>query len=126
VAYAATGNSITYSPIGSGSGKNQFASGIADFTISDVAYGSGERKPAKDIVYVPIVAGPIAITYNLQGCIGTIKLTKYNLSKIFAGQITNGMTHYFKDNPSKLPNKPIKVIYRIDGSGTSEVFTIVS
>ena len=124
VAYANTGNSINYTPNGSSSGKSQFAQGLLDFAISDVPYGASEMKPKKDFVYVPIVAGPIAISYKLDGYSGTVKLTKNNLAKIFAGQITMWNDPLLKkDNPSKLPAKKIVVIYRADGSGTSEIFT---
>jgi phosphate transport system substrate-binding protein len=124
VAYASTGNTINYTPNGSSSGKNQFAQGITDFTISDVPYSATELKPSKEFVYVPIVAGPIAISYKLDGYKGNIKLTKENLAKIFAGKITKWNDPLLKkDNPSKLPDKKIVVIYRLDGSGTSEIFT---
>jgi phosphate transport system substrate-binding protein len=124
VAYAATGNNISYTPNGSSSGKNQLALGLNDFAISDVPYGSSEVKPKKDFVYVPIVAGPIAISYKLDGYKGQVKLTKENLAKIFSGQITMWNDPILKkNNPSKLPAKKIVVIYRSDGSGTSEVFT---
>lgn len=124
VAYAATGNSISYTPNGSSSGKNQFALGLTDFAISDVPYGSSEVKPKTDFVYVPIVAGPIAISYKLDGYSGQIKLTKENLANIFAGKIKMWNDPILQeDNPSKLPAKKITVIYRADGSGTSEVFT---
>ena len=124
VAYANTGNSINYTPNGSSSGKSQFAQGLLDFAISDVPYGASEMKPKKDFVYVPIVAGPIAISYKLDGYKGTVKLTKDNLAKIFAGQITMWNDPLLKkDNPSRLPAKKIVVIYRADGSGTSEIFT---
>lgn len=124
VAYTATGNNISYTPNGSSSGKNQLALGLNDFAISDVPYGASEVKPKKDFVYVPIVAGPIAISYKLDGYKGQVKLTKENLAKIFAGHITMWNDPLLKkNNPSKLPAKKIVVIYRSDGSGTSEVFT---
>lgn len=124
VAYANTGNTINYTPSGSSSGKNQFANGLLDFAISDVPYGASEAKPKQEFVYVPIVAGPIAISYKLDGYKGTIKLSKVNLANIFAGKITMWNDPLLKkDNPTKLPAKRIIVIYRSDGSGTSEVFT---
>jgi phosphate transport system substrate-binding protein len=124
IAYASTGNSISYNPNGSSSGKSQFAQGLLDFAVSDVPYGASDLKPKKDFIYVPLVAGPIAISYKLDGYKGTVKLTKDNLAKIFAGQITMWNDPQLKaKNPSPLPAKKIIVIYRADGSGTSEVFT---
>ena len=124
VAYANTGNTINYTPNGSSSGKSQFAQGLTNFAISDVPYGSSEIKPKADFVYIPIVAGPIAISYKIDGYKGNLKLSKDNLAKIFAGKITMWNDPLLKkDNPTKLPAKKITVIYRADGSGTSEVFT---
>lgn len=124
ISYAATGNSVTYIANGSGSGKNQLALGTTSFAISDTPYGLNETKPSKEFVYVPIVAGPIAISYKLDGYKGTLRLTKDNLAKIFAGKIKMWNDPLLKkNNPSKLPAKKITVIYRADGSGTSEIFT---
>ena len=124
-----TGDSVVYSPSGSGAGKNMFANGIADFAMSDVPYSTSEGKPSKEFVYVPIVAGPVGIIYRLDKYNTTIKMSTNTLAKVFAGQITvwnhpqivsenisNGIT-------PKIPATKIKVVYRIDGSGTSEVFT---
>jgi phosphate transport system substrate-binding protein len=123
-AYAATGNKITYTPNGSGAGRSQFTMGVTDFAISDTPYGSSDPKPSRSFVYIPIVAGPIGISYNLSGYNGSLKLTKDNLAKIFAGKITTWNDPLLKkDNPGKLPAKKITVIYRADGSGTSEIFT---
>lgn len=124
VAYSSTGNNVSYTPNGSSSGKNQFALGLLDFAISDVPYGASETKPKKDFVYVPLVAGPIAISYKLDGYKGQLKLTKDNLARIFSGKISMWNDPLLKkDNPMRLPAKRITVIYRADGSGTSEVFT---
>jgi phosphate transport system substrate-binding protein len=120
---------VAYSPLGSGAGKNMFTNKVADFAMSDVPYSASEIKPSKDFVYVPIVAGPIAIIYRLDGYKVTIKMSKDTLSKVFAGQITMwNDPQILKENliGTKLPKIPatkIRVVYRIDGSGTSEVFT---
>lgn len=124
VAYTSTGNSVSYVPNGSSSGRNQLTLGLTDFAISDTPYGSAETLPKQDFVYVPLIAGPIAISYKIDGYKGTLRLTKINLTKIFSGKITKWNDPLLqKDNPSKLPAKPIRVIYRADGSGTSEIFT---
>jgi len=124
IAYASTGNTINYTPNGSGAGRSQFTMGVTDFAISDTPYGLSEVKPSKNFIYIPIVAGPIAVSYKLDGYAGTLKLTKDNLAKIFAGIITTWNDPLLKkDNPGKLPGKKITVIYRSDGSGTSEIFT---
>lgn len=130
VEYAKSGqDAVTYSPSGSGAGKNMFTNGIANFAMSDVPYSSSEKLPPKDFVYVPLVAGPIGIIYRLDGYKVTIKMSTDTLAKIFAGKITKwNDPQILKENiiggkEPKIPSTAIRVAYRVDGSGTSEVFT---
>ena len=121
--------SVGYNAIGSGAGKNMFTNGVSDFAMSDVPYSASEIKPKKDFVYIPLVAGPIGIIYKLDGYKITIKMSKDTLAKVFAGQITMwNDPQILKENligtrAPKIPATKIRVVYRIDGSGTSEVFT---
>lgn len=123
------GGSIVYNPVGSGSGKNMFTNNIVDFAMSDVPYSGSEIVPSKPFMYVPLVAGPVGIIYKLDGYKITLKMTKETLAKVFAGQITMwNDPQILKENivggkPPKIPATKIRVVYRIDGSGTSEVFT---
>ena len=148
---AAEGVNVTYNATGSGTGRSQFTAGVVDFGASDAVYGSTEKTPA-NFVYVPLVAGPVAIMYNVPGLKAPLQLSNEVLAKIFAGQITNWndaalkainttttkvakkvngkvvkkngkIVYVTKKVPVALPNLPIKVYYRSDKSGTSEVFT---
>lgn len=122
--YIETRHNLTYTPNGSGAGRNAFTNSLVDFAVSDTPYGSSDPKPSKPFVYVPLVSGPIAVAYKLDNYPNRVKLTKTTLAKIFAGQITKwNHPEIAKINTGKLPNIPISVIYRSDGSGTSEVFT---
>jgi phosphate ABC transporter phosphate-binding protein len=117
-------NTITYSATGSGAGRNAFNNKLADFAVSDVPYGVSDKKPSEDFIYIPLVSGPVAIVYNLPEYKQRLKLSKEVLAKIFAGQITKwNDPQIAKLNIGKLPNSNIIVVYRSDGSGTSEVFT---
>jgi len=124
-----TGDSVVYGATGSGAGKNMFSNGITDFVMSDVPYSSSEVKPSKEFTYVPLVAGPIGIIYKLDGYKITLKMSRDTLAKVFAGQITMwNDPQILKENligtkTPKIPATKIRVVYRIDGSGTSEVFT---
>jgi phosphate transport system substrate-binding protein len=124
-----TGDSVVYGATGSGAGKNMFSNGITDFVMSDVPYSSSEVKPSKEFTYVPLVAGPIGIIYKLDGYKITLKMSRDTLAKVFAGQITMwNDPQILKENLigtrlPKIPATKIRVVYRIDGSGTSEVFT---
>lgn len=149
---AAEGINITYNPTGSGTGRSQFTAGVVDFAASDTVYGSTEKTPAS-FVYVPLVAGPVAVMYNLPTLKQPLQLTNEVLAKIFAGQIAkwndpaiaavnkvtskvakkdkngkivkkNGKTVFVTTTKAlTLPNLPIQVYYRSDKSGTTEVFT---
>lgn len=119
-----TGNILNYTPNGSGAGRNFFNNKLVDFVVSDTPYSSLDRKPTDEFLYVPVVAGPIAVVYNLKGYNVKIKLTKEVVAKIFAGQIRMwNDPEIQKINVGKLPKTKITVVYRVDGSGTSEVFT---
>lgn len=119
-----TGLILNYTPNGSGAGRNFFTQKITDFAISDTPFSSNDVKPNEPFLYVPIVSGPIAVVYKLDGYAGRIKLSKEALAKIFAGQIKMwNDPQIAKINPGKLPKTKIIVLYRSDGSGTSEVFT---
>ena len=79
---------VSYSSVGSGTGKTNFASGTFKFGGTESAYTSGA--PA-NFVYVPLIAGPIGIAYRLDGVTpadAAINLGSQTVAKIFAGQIT--------------------------------------
>lgn len=119
-----TGNVIQYSANGSGAGRNFLNNNLVNFAVSDVPYSKSDKQPPKEVLYVPLVAGPVAIVYNLPDYKVRLKLSKEVLAKIFAGQITMwDDPEIQKINLGKLPKLKITVVYRMDGSGTSEVFT---
>lgn len=115
---------VGYTGNGSGVGRNFLVKELVDFSVSDVPFGPNDVQPKKEIVYVPIVAGPIAVAYNLPTYKTRLKLSKEVLAKIFAGKITVwNDPEIQKLNTEKLPKTKITVVFRSDGSGTSEVFT---
>lgn len=117
---ATTTDKVTYTSTGSGTGKTQFASGATQFGASDSLYSSDA--PA-NFVYVPLVGGPVGIAYNVKG------LTRLNLSPKLLDGIFSGAIKKWNDPKIKaenasaaLPNKRIQVVYRSDGSGTTNNF----
>lgn len=115
---------LNYTPNGSGAGRNFFTQKITDFAISDTPFGASDIKPNEPFLYVPLVSGPIAVVYRLDGYNSRVKLSKEVLAKIFAGEIKMwNDPQIAKLNSGKLPKTRITVVYRSDGSGTSEVFT---
>jgi phosphate transport system substrate-binding protein len=116
--------SVAYMPTGSGTGKNQFASGLLDFGATDAPYSDSEPKPPFPFGYVAIAGGPIAIVFNLSE-IKTLNLTAQNISDIYSNKITKWNDERIAEsNPRvKLPSTAITVIFRADGSGTSANFS---
>jgi phosphate transport system substrate-binding protein len=115
--------SINYQSIGSGGGIRQLLDGTVDFGASDAPMSDEELGKAKTpVVHIPTTLGAVAISFNIPG-VKSLKLTSETLSEIYMGKITQwNDPKLTKDNP-KLPNLPIMVTYRSDGSGTTSIFT---
>ncbi len=117
---------INYQSVGSGAGVKQFVSGTVDFGASDVAMKEDEIKQvAKGVVLLPMTAGSIVIAYNLPEVTSAIKLSRQIYAEILLGKITKWNDPKIAEiNPGlTLPDKPITVVHRSDGSGTTAVFT---
>ena len=120
---AKTGSTVNYAPLGSGTGKSDFAKGATDFGGSDTIYGSSDTKPAGAYVTVPVIGGPIAIVFNVKG-VNSMKLDPATLSGIFKGTIAKWDDPAIKAlNPkTTFPSTDINVVYRSKSSGTSQNF----
>lgn len=116
---------ISYQSVGSGAGVKQFIAGTVDFGASDGAMKPEEiAQVSKGVVLLPMTAGSIVLAYNLPGVEG-LKLSRQTYVNIILGKITQWNDPAIAaDNPGlSLPDQPIQVVYRSDGSGTTEVFT---
>jgi phosphate transport system substrate-binding protein len=118
---------VNYQSIGSGGGIQQFTAKTVDFGASDVPMNADELARAKDaVVQFPIALGGVAISYNIPVQInGGLKLTRALLADIYLGKITKwNDSQLGKLNPGvALPDMPIVVAHRSDGSGTTYIFT---
>jgi len=117
---------INYQSIGSGGGIRQVLNGTVDFGASDGPMSDEQLKQAKiKILHIPTVMGAVVPAYNVPGVTGEIKFTPEALAGIFLGKIQKWNDPAIaKSNPDvKLPDQPIIVIYRADGSGTTFIFT---
>jgi phosphate transport system substrate-binding protein len=121
---AAPNLTVNYNAIGSGAGKKEFGQGLTDFAGSDSLVKEGDGPAAGSFLYVPTVAAPITISYNLSG-VTDLQLSPETLAKIFQAEITKWNDPAIKaDNPdANLPDKNITVAHRSDGSGTTNNFT---
>ena len=117
---------INYQSIGSGGGIRQVLNGTVDFGASDGPMSDEQLKQAKvKILHIPTVMGAVVPAYNVPGVTGEIKFTAEALAGIFLGKVQKWNDPAIaKSNPDlKLPDQPIIVIYRADGSGTTFIFT---
>ncbi len=121
---------FNYQSIGSGGGIRQIMARTVDFGASDAILSEEEKAAAPDLQMFPTVAGGVVVAYHLvdaQGQeVGTgLRLTPDALADIFLGHITRWNDPRIQDvNPDiALPDAPISVAHRSDGSGTTFLFT---
>jgi phosphate transport system substrate-binding protein len=117
---------INYQSVGSGAGIEQFTKGTVDFGASDVAMKDEEiQKVQKGVLLLPMTAGSIVLAYNIPNAQTGLKLPRQVYTDIFLGKITNwNDPKIAAANPGvTLPNLPITLVHRSDGSGTTGVFT---
>jgi phosphate transport system substrate-binding protein len=125
------GFTLNYTSNGSGAGVTEFTGKQTDFGGSDspLNAGKGEIEKAKTRCdgnpawNLPMVFGPIAVTYNLAGVDG-VALDGQTLAKIFTGGITtwNDPAIAALNSGKTLPSDKIVVIFRSDESGTTDNF----
>ena len=116
---------VNYQSLGSGVGVKNFTASVVDFGASDAAMSDAEiAKVPKGVVMIPATAGEIVFAYNLPG-VEKLNLSREAMAGIYLGTITKWNDPAIaKANPgAKLPDLPIQVAYRSDGSGTTYVFT---
>jgi len=121
---------INYQGIGSGGGKKAIIDGTVDFAGSDSLVSDAEYTSGKDLQMYPALAGAVVVIYNVTGLAATdpaIILDGKTLVGIYNATVKNwndpailALNPALKD---KLPAKPITVVHRADGSGTTEIFT---
>jgi phosphate transport system substrate-binding protein len=116
---------INYQSIGSGGGIQQVKSGTIDFGASDAPLSDQDMAQMAPVIQIPESAGPVCVTYNLDGLQKPLQLSSDALAGIFLGKITSWQDPLLKkDNPDQnLPNSKIIVVHRAEGSGTTAAFT---
>ena len=124
---------IEYNPTGSGAGIKSFYNGLVDFAGSDSVLKTEEKdgvieadkakercqnNPAWNL---PMVVGPIAFAYNVDG-VDKLVLNAEVLAEIFKGTIKtwNDPKIAKLNSGAELPSANITVFFRSDESGTTE------
>ncbi len=119
------GVKVNYQGIGSSGGIKELTNKTVDFAGTDAFMTDKEvNKAGAPIVHVPTCIGSVVLTYNIKG-VTELSLSQSVLADIFLGKITTwNDPRIVKLNPkAKLPDLPIAVIHRSDGSGTTSIFT---
>ncbi len=117
---------VNYQSIGSGGGIQQLKQQLIDFGASDAALSDDQLKQMPvSVIQIAESAGPVCITYNLPDLKQPLKLSAAALSGIFLGTVKTWKDpEIAKSNPGvKLPDLPVVVAHRSDGSGTTNIFT---
>jgi phosphate transport system substrate-binding protein len=118
---AKTGNSVSYQAVGSGIGVSLIKKAAVDFGASDMPLAPRELDKL-GMVQFPLVIGGVVPVVHVEGIKpGEMRFTGRLLADIFLGNIRNwNHPAIQKINPDlKLPDMPITVVHRIDGSGTT-------
>lgn len=125
---ACGGQTLNYTPNGSGAGIGEFTGGQTDFAGSDsplapIEYFAARQRCGSPAWNLPVVFGPIAISYNVRG-VASLTLDGRTAARIFKGAITTWDDAAIKGlNPGiALPAEPIRVMFRSDQSGTTDNF----
>jgi phosphate transport system substrate-binding protein len=117
---------INYQPIGSGGGIRQIIAGTVDFGATDAPMKDDESKQAPGkLFHIPATIGAVVISYKVPELTAPLKLSPEVLTDIYLGKIKkwNDAKIAADNQDAKLPAKEISVVYRTDGSGTTNVFT---
>lgn len=123
--HQSTGQRVIYQPVGSSEGINQLTKKQVDFGGTDAfTSDSITENPGEKPLHLPTCLGAVVITYNLSSN-PSLQLDAEVVSDIFLGKITNWSDRAIKKlNPNtSLPDLPITVVHRADGSGTTFIFT---
>jgi len=121
---------INYQSIGSGGGIAQVTAGTVDFGASDgpmkdEQIASFKQQRGTAVLHFPTVLGAVVPAYNIPGFKGELKFTPDVIAGIYLGKISSWNDPAIaKANPgTSLPNQPIVVVHRSDGSGTTYIWT---
>ena len=121
---------LDYTGSGSGDGIKKFLNGDVDFAGSDSALKddeiakANERCGGNEAWHLPLVAGPVAVAFNLPG-VDKLTLDAPTLAKIFDSKIGKWNDPKIAAlNPGvNLPDTGIVPVHRSDSSGTTDNFT---
>jgi phosphate transport system substrate-binding protein len=116
-----TGKTLNYQSIGSSGGIRQINARTVDFGATDAPV-SGENLDKAGQVQFPAIIGGTVPVVNLDGFKpGELRITGPVMAEVFMGNINRWNDAKLAAlNPGKqLPDQPITIVHRADGSGTT-------
>jgi len=113
------GVSVNYSPAGSSVGVTDIEQNTVNFGDSEIPVKTPASGTAGNILQVPVDLGGVAISYNLPGVAGGLKLDGPTLAGIYLGKITkwNDSSIAALNPGMSLPSTTIVPVRRADSSG---------
>lgn len=117
---------MNYQAIGSGGGIQQITNHTVDFGASDAFLNDAQKQKAPGLMNVPTVLGAVVLAYNVPELANTeLKLDGPVIADMYLGKIKTWNDPAIAQlNPGvKLPNTPVVIAHRADGSGTTAIFT---
>ncbi|HEY7946534.1 MAG TPA: phosphate ABC transporter substrate-binding protein PstS [Acidimicrobiales bacterium] len=111
--------SVNYSPAGSSVGVTDIEQNTVNFGDSEIPIKTPATGTAGNILQVPVDLGGVAISYNLPGVGGGLKLDGPTLAGIYLGKITkwNDAAIAALNPGTNLPGTTIVPVRRADSSG---------
>jgi phosphate transport system substrate-binding protein len=120
---------INYQSMGSTAGIKQMTDQAVDFGCTDAFMTEEQLEVAKklggEVLHIPLVMGAIVPAYNLKGIDKPIQFTGEVLARIFLGEIKKWNDPELQkiNEGAKLPDLPIAVVHRTEGSGSTFILT---
>jgi len=116
---------IRYDRVGSQAGTDELLAHRLDFAGADIAPELLTSAPVLSLHRIPSVLGAVVVVYNLNGAVSDLHFTPEALAGIYLGKIRrwNDPEIRVSNRDVNLPDAPIVVVHRSDGSGTSWVWS---
>lgn len=124
------GVTVNYQSIGSGGGIRQFIEqtimyGASERSLTDEQMTNIQANTGGLAYNMPLTLGDVVLTYNVPGVDSGLVFSAETIAGAFLGEISRWNDPAIAElNPGvDLPNLPIQIAHRSDGSGTTAIFT---
>jgi len=119
------GATLQYDAVGSGMGMARIEKREVDFGASDVISAVADLKKNDLVMFPTVITGIVPVVNVAHLAPNALRLTGEVLARIYLGQVTQwDAPEIAALNPGlKLPSRPIRLVARADGSGTTYHFS---